>query len=140
MNPVRERAAAVAFKIWARIAEVDVSSASQAVVVEVSVPCASSLATDISDPIERLRLSLEGRECTVWVSTALERRLRAHLHRCNASLASTGEDEVCFDTHADVDLEAALLTAATEGIRAYEREDGVSYDEYTGLPIGLPAY
>jgi hypothetical protein len=62
-----------------------------------------------------------GRYIETWLPLGLERRLKAHLHRCNASVTD--------------DLDAALLTAATNGVHMLELEDGVLYDERTGLLI-----
>lgn len=91
-----------------------------------------------SDPFQRLEDRLlamtQGRYIEVWLPLGLERRLKAALHRMNASITCAAWDqESLFDPREDINI--ILISAAKYGVHDMEIEDDVYYDENTGLAL-----
>lgn len=84
------------------------------------------------DPVDVLIDMMNGREITVYLPPALERRLRASLHRMNADIQSGGSGLELFDV--DDDVSTVLVAMAERGLEEAEAEDGVDYDPLTGYP------
>lgn len=84
---------------------------------------------------ERMADLMSSRLMDLDLPLGIERRVRAHLHRLNAEIASTDTDIEPFDTTDDFDLGVTLLTLVEEALDINETEIGTSYDHCTGRPI-----
>lgn len=125
----RKLASPIVFKIWTTIAVPVIPDAQE---FEGCGIDASSLTDEVLD---KLMHEISGREIDVWLPRNLERRLKAHAHRMNAQILSAGYAEAeQFDVN--LDISSVLVSAAMAGIKIFEQDDGVTYNETTGLPIG----
>lgn len=88
---------------------------------------------DLANALEE---EMSGRIIEIWVPRNLERRLKAAIHRANASGLVAGWDGDQFFDLQD-DLQTFLISTSEIGMKIYEIDDGVVYDETTGCPIGI---
>ena len=79
----------------------------------------------IDDVTERLRLTLTGRNLTITLSHADEKRLRMYIDRMNMDEAKYDNAPEPIDPDDDLDLAAALITCVDAGLSEDEAQHGL---------------